>query len=115
MRKKIVAGNWKMNTSLEEGVKLAKEVNEFVTNFEDKEIGAAIAAPFTHLSEISKVIDTDAVCLVAQNCASEAKGAYTGEVSAEMIRQGWILEDSFVEDGLGKIHLLFEREINNEN
>ena len=36
-------------------------------------------------------------------------------VSAEMIRQGWILNESFVEDGLGKIHLLFEREITNKD
>ncbi len=76
-----------MNTSLEDGVKLAKEVNSFVANFDDKEIGVAIAAPFTHLSEISKVIDSDAVCLAAQNCASEAGGAYTGEISASMLKE----------------------------
>ena len=76
-----------MNTSLEEGVKVAKEVNSFVANFEDKEIGVAIASPFTHLSEISKVIDSDAVCLAAQNCASEASGAYTGEISASMLKE----------------------------
>ena len=84
MRKKIVAGNWKMNTTPVEGVELAKEVVagkggvcscvEFI-----------IAPPFTHLSEVVKVTRGTGVAVAAQNCAAEAKGAYTGEVSAEMI------------------------------
>ena len=75
-----------MNTLVSNGVKLASEVNSFVTGREDKSIGVAIAPPFTHLTEIAKNIDCDSICLTAQNCASEAGGAYTGEVSAEMLK-----------------------------
>jgi len=74
-----------MNTSLEEGLKLAGEVNSFVSNLADRDVGVAIAPPFTHLHEISKIIDTERICLAAQNCSSETGGAYTGEVSAKML------------------------------
>lgn len=84
MRKKIVAGNWKMNTTPVEGVELFKgivakkgEVCSYV-NF-------IVAPPFTHLSEIVKLSRGTGIGVGAQNCAAEAKGAYTGEVSAEMI------------------------------
>jgi len=86
MRKKIVAGNWKMNTNLEAGIKLASEINEKVSQEIKTDIGIVIAPPFTHLSEIRKVIDNDRICLAAQNCATEPKGAYTGEVSAKMLQ-----------------------------
>jgi triosephosphate isomerase len=49
-------------------------------------VGVAIAPPFTHLSEVNKVIDPARICLAAQNCASEANGAYTGEVSVGMLK-----------------------------
>lgn len=75
-----------MNTSIEEGLDLANEVNSFVAGFDNKDIGVAIAPPFTHLADIARAIDNDAICLTAQNCASEAGGAYTGEVSAKMLR-----------------------------
>ncbi len=87
MRKKIVAGNWKMNTDLAQGIALATEINRLVVIEKLKDsTGVIIAPPFTHLSEIKKVIDTDRICLTAQNCAAEAKSAYTGEVSAEMLK-----------------------------
>ncbi|MEA2042966.1 MAG: triose-phosphate isomerase [Bacteroidota bacterium] len=85
MRKKIVAGNWKMNTSLQEGIQLAKEINEEVKNL-DTGKGVAIAPSFIHLSEVRRVINEDKICLTAQNCAAEKSGAYTGEVSAAMLR-----------------------------
>ncbi len=83
MRKKIVAGNWKMNTTLDEGLQLAKEVNRMVENDQDDVI-VIIAPPFIHLTEIKKILTT--VYLSSQNCASEKKGAFTGEISAEMIK-----------------------------
>lgn len=85
MRKRIVAGNWKMNTTLAEGVALAKSINEEVKASKE-DIGVIIAPPFTHLTAVNEVINTERICLAAQNCASEAKGAYTGEVSAEMLK-----------------------------
>lgn len=85
MRKKIAAGNWKMNTTLEEGVALAKAVNAYAAKV-PATVQVVIAPPFTHLSEINKVIDTNRVQLAAQNCATEEKGAYTGEVAPSMLR-----------------------------
>ncbi|MCC8034457.1 MAG: triose-phosphate isomerase [Rikenellaceae bacterium] len=84
MRKKIVAGNWKMNTTPVEGVELAKEVVAGGRNV-DKPVDFIVAPPFTHLSEVMKVTRGTGVAVSAQNCAAEAKGAYTGEVSAAMI------------------------------
>ena len=84
MRKNIVAGNWKMNTTLEEGVKLAKEVNEALKT-RTPNCDVIIGVPFTHLASVNAVIDSTKLGLSAENCADKAKGAYTGEVSAAMV------------------------------
>jgi len=84
MRKKIVAGNWKMNTTLPEGVKLAKDVNEALKKVTPK-CDVVIAVPFTHLASVNDVINTENLGLGAENCADHTKGAYTGEVSAPMV------------------------------
>lgn len=84
MRKKIVAGNWKMNTTLQEGVALAKEVNEALKNVSPK-CDVIIGVPFTHLASINAVIDSSKLGLSAENCADHKSGAYTGEVSASMV------------------------------
>lgn len=83
MRQKIVAGNWKMNTNLKEGLELAMAVNELAAKKTSNAL-VVIAPPFTHLSEIKKVLS--GVFLAAQNCASESSGAYTGEVSVDMLK-----------------------------
>jgi triosephosphate isomerase (TIM) len=86
MRKRIVAGNWKMNTDVATGVKLASELMQLLADKPAPEnVGVAIAPPYTHLSEVRKAIDTKIICLASQNCASEASGAYTGEVSINML------------------------------
>jgi len=82
MRKKIVAGNWKMNTLLKDGMELAKAV-EKLEKEKTSDALAIIAPPFTHLSKVRELIEN--VKLSAQDCASEASGAYTGEVSSEML------------------------------
>ena len=84
MRKNIVAGNWKMNTTLAEGVGLAKDVNEALKGFTPN-CDVIIAVPFTHLASVNAVIDPAKLGLGAENCADHAKGAYTGEVSAAMV------------------------------
>ena len=84
MRKKIVAGNWKMNTTLQEGVGLAKDVNEALKNVTPK-CDVVICVPFTHLASVNEVIDSSKLGLGAENCADQVKGAYTGEVSAPMV------------------------------
>lgn len=84
MRKNIVAGNWKMNTTLAEGVGLAKDVNEALKNFKAN-CDVIIAVPFTHLASVNAVIDSNKLGLGAENCADHKSGAYTGEVSAAMV------------------------------
>jgi triosephosphate isomerase len=85
MRKKIVAGNWKMNKTFQEGVDLAIEINKVVVENGDKNVSVVIAPPFTHISEINKVVDNERISVAGQNCATETSGAYTGEISAEML------------------------------
>ena len=84
MRKKIVAGNWKMNTLPAEGVELAKGVvagrGEVCSC-----VNFIVCPPFTHLSMVAEALKGSDIALGAQNCAAEAKGAYTGEVAASML------------------------------
>ena len=85
MRKKIVAGNWKMNLNLQEGVALATELNETLKN-EKANCEVIICTPFIHLAKVADCIDQNVLKLGAENCADKEKGAYTGEVSAEMVK-----------------------------
>ena len=85
MRKKIVAGNWKMNTTVAEGVELAKAIVAKV-NEVPKDVTVIVAPPFTHLTAVAEVLEDSPVLLSAQNCADQPKGAFTGEVSAEMLK-----------------------------
>ena len=84
MRKNIVAGNWKMNTTVPEGVQLAKEVNEALKGVKAN-CDVVICVPFTHLTAVNAVIDAEKIGLGAENCADKVSGAYTGEVSAPMV------------------------------
>lgn len=83
MRKNIVAGNWKMNTTVQEGVTLAKEVSAALSAAHNCDV--VICVPFTHLVPVADVIDKSVLGLGAENCADHDKGAYTGEVSAAMV------------------------------
>ena len=83
MAKKIVAGNWKMNKNLQEGVALAKELTEVVKN---PNCGVIICTPFIHLASVAEIVKGSAIELGAENCADKASGAFTGEVSAEMVK-----------------------------
>ena len=85
MRKKIVAGNWKMNMNLQEGVALAKELNEVLTA-DKPNCDVVICTPFIHLATVAGFLNQDVIGLGAENCADKVKGAYTGEVSAEMVK-----------------------------
>ena len=84
MRKKIVAGNWKMNTTVPEGVELAKAVVAKSAEV-PAGVGLIVATPFTHLCPVAEVVKGTRVELSAENCADKEKGAYTGEVSAAMV------------------------------
>lgn len=85
MRKKIVAGNWKMNETLQEGIALAKEINDSL-KAEKPNCDVVICTPFIHLASVAQVLDAEGVALGAENCANKEKGAYTGEVSAAMVK-----------------------------
>lgn len=84
MRKNIVAGNWKMNTTLPEGLALAKGLDEALKN-KTLNCDVIIGTPFTHLASVAAAIDTNKIGVAAENCADKEKGAFTGEVSAAMV------------------------------
>ena len=84
MRKKIVAGNWKMNKNLQDGIALAKELNEVLTA-DKPNCGVIICTPFIHLASVTPIVDSEVIGVGAENCADKVSGAYTGEVSAEMV------------------------------
>eukprot|EP01012_Entosiphon_sulcatum_P057926 TRINITY_DN81814_c0_g1_i1.p1 TRINITY_DN81814_c0_g1~~TRINITY_DN81814_c0_g1_i1.p1 ORF type:complete len:256 (-),score=44.62 TRINITY_DN81814_c0_g1_i1:131-898(-) len=86
MRKKIVAGNWKMNMNLDEGHALVSGILKGLPALnEDKEV--VIAPPFINIQHtFYQIEDVDHVHVAAQNCSTENAGAYTGEVSASMIQ-----------------------------
>ena len=84
MRKKIVAGNWKMNTTVPEGVKLAQDVVAKLSEV-PSDVNLVVAPSFVHIAQVGEVVNGTSVGLSAQNCADEVKGAYTGEVSAQML------------------------------
>ena len=84
MRKNIVAGNWKMNKTLQEGIALAKELNEALAN-EKPNCDVIICTPFIHLASVTPLVDAAKIGVGAENCADKESGAYTGEVSAPMV------------------------------
>lgn len=84
MRKNIVAGNWKMNTSVVEGEALIQGILERMQEVPSS-VQLVVAPPFTHLVPAAAALRGSSVALSAQNCADQLKGAYTGEVAAPMI------------------------------
>ncbi len=85
MRQNIVAGNWKMNKNLQEGIELTKELIEAIKSHKPN-CRVVIGTPFIHLSEVCKITDQNLLGVSAQNCADHESGAYTGEISAEMVK-----------------------------
>ena len=82
MRTKMVAGNWKMNMTLQEGVALATELKNQVAN---PACAVVIGTPFIHLATVAELLKDSPIAVAAENCADKEKGAYTGEVSAAMV------------------------------
>ena len=85
MRKHIVAGNWKMNKNLQEGIALATELKNILAS-DAPNCDVIIGTPFIHLAKVSEVVEGSPIAVAAENCADKASGAYTGEVSAEMVK-----------------------------
>ena len=84
MRKNIVAGNWKMNTTLDEGVRLAKDVKASIDG-KTLHCDVILGVPFTHLASVAEAVKGSPIKVAAEDCAAYDKGAYTGEVSAMMV------------------------------
>ena len=85
MRKKIVAGNWKMNLDLQEGVALATELKGALAA-DKPNCDVVICTPFIHLATVAGIVKDTVIGLGAENCADKEKGAYTGEVSAAQVK-----------------------------
>lgn len=87
MRKKIVAGNWKMNKNYSDGLKLASEIINIVNDEVTGDVITILIPSYIHLNSVSKLLEgNNKIFLGAQNCSFEEKGAYTGEISADMLR-----------------------------
>jgi triosephosphate isomerase (TIM) len=91
MRQKIVAGNWKMNKTLDEGTALISEVTNMVNDEVPSDVQIVLATPFIHLTVARKMIESyPNIALGAQNCSDKASGAYTGEISAAMLKSAGV-------------------------
>jgi triosephosphate isomerase len=84
IRKKLIAGNWKMNKTFAEAAELAREIVLAVANRPDVDV--VICPPFTAIESVAKVVEGSAIKLGAQNMHHEVSGAFTGEISAPMLR-----------------------------
>ena len=84
-KKPFIVGNWKMNLTLAEGVEFARSLRNNLQN--KKEIIFGICPPFTFLKEICMILEGSSICVGAQNIHSEINGAYTGEISASMVKE----------------------------
>ncbi|HEX8433552.1 triose-phosphate isomerase [Archangium sp.] len=85
-RRKVIAGNWKMNKTVSEALALVRELKGLVASLPGDRVEIAVAPPFVSLQAVAKELEGSAVKLAAQNCHWEASGAYTGEVSAQMLK-----------------------------
>ncbi len=84
-RKPIVAGNWKMNKTVAEALGLVQDVRELVGNVHDVEI--VVAPPFTAIEPVHRALEASNIGVAGQNCHWESSGAFTGEISAAMLKE----------------------------
>lgn len=84
MRKNIVAGNWKMNKALNEGIALATELKSALQE-KNTNCEVILGTPFIHIVSVANLLKDSKISVSAQNCSDKPSGAFTGEVSAEMI------------------------------
>lgn len=87
MRKKIIAGNWKMHKSFDEAMALTSEIVNMVGSEYNGSAKVVLIPPFVYVNSVSRMVNaTNNIACGAQNCSNHASGAYTGEVSASMIK-----------------------------
>ena len=82
-RRKLIAGNWKMNNSNKEALELVNQLKNLVKDVKDRDI--MIAPTFTCLSDVNNAVKGTNIKLGAQNLYFEEKGAFTGQISADML------------------------------
>jgi len=86
MRRKIVAGNWKMNKTITEGLSLIEAIKTGAPKVQKAGVDIIVAPTYVMLSDAAKAVNGSSIKLAAQNCHQEESGAYTGEISATMIQ-----------------------------
>lgn len=86
MRRPIIAGNWKMNKTVPEAVRLAKQIKVLVEQDAEERVEVVLCPPFTALHAVAEVVKDSAVKLGAQNVHDQPSGAYTGEISVPMLK-----------------------------
>ena len=92
-RRCFIAGNWKMNKTVAESLALVRELRGAVSMVRDR-VEVAIAPPFTALQAVAKALEDSNIVLAGQNCHFEGSGAFTGEVSAPMLKEvgcSWVI------------------------
>ena len=87
-RKYLIAGNWKMNVTSSDSVDLISEINALVG--QQTQVQVCICPSFTSLEKASSLVEQSEVLLGAQNMSAEPSGAFTGEISAEMLRDLYV-------------------------
>ena len=85
MRIPLIAGNWKMNKTESEAISLVRKLIQGVKSLTDVEV--LICPPFTSISQLSKLLVSSPILLGAQNISEQKSGAFTGEISAEMVAE----------------------------
>ncbi|MFD3163773.1 triose-phosphate isomerase [Herpetosiphon sp. NSE202] len=85
MRRPLLAGNWKMHYGVSEGVALVEALSADLTDLNDRDV--VVCPPFTLLGSLAPLLDGTAVALGAQNMHYEAKGAFTGEIAPQMLKE----------------------------
>ncbi len=92
-RRCFVTGNWKMNKTVAEATALVRELRGLVSMVRDR-VEVAVAPPFTALYPVAKALEDSNIALAAQTCHAEPSGAFTGEVSAPMLKEvgcSWVI------------------------
>jgi len=86
MRRPFVAGNWKMNTDSRSSVELAKGVVDGSIELAGRDVDVAVCPPFVYLQAVGRAVSSSSVAVGAQDVYYEVKGAFTGEISASMLK-----------------------------
>jgi triosephosphate isomerase (TIM) len=87
MRKSFIAGNWKMNTDSKSGVELTRAIVSGSAGIAGKSVDVAVMPPFVYLQAVDSALGNSRVALGAQDVYTEAKGAFTGEISVAMLKE----------------------------